>query len=109
MQPEETIIFGPIIIFFGFFALLVLGFFLLVGKLFFKAKNDSWVGEVIDKKYIEKDKEDSCVKERLYSYRVRLTNGEEHNIASSAEFYSQVKIGDRLEKKKGALWPVILK
>lgn len=102
---EKYVVFGPIIIFFGFFGLLILGFFLLVGKLVLKAKNDAWVGEVIDKSHVVKDKEDSKLKEHLYSYRVRLENGEEHGIAAAKEFYDQLKIGDKLKKDKGSLWP----
>lgn len=49
--------FGPILIFFGFFGLLILGYFLLIGKLVFKAKVDSWIGEVIDENYVEKEDE----------------------------------------------------
>jgi hypothetical protein len=102
---EKWIVFGPMIIFFGFFALLVFGFLFLVAKLFIKGKNESWTGEVIDKKYVEKDKEDSHLKEHFFSLRVRLDNGEEHNIPATVEFYNKIKVGDRLEKKKGELWP----
>lgn len=101
---EKYIVFGPLIIFFGFFGLLILGFFLLIGKLVLKAKNDAWIGEVIDKSHVVKDKDDSNQKEHLYSYRVRLENGEEHGIAATKEFYDQLKIGDKLKKDKGSLW-----
>ena len=102
---EKYIVFGPIIIFFGIFALLVVGFIGLVAKLVLKAKNDSWVGEVIDKSHVERDKDDSNLKEHFYSYKVQLENGETHNIAAAKAFYDQLKIGDKLKKDKGSLWP----
>jgi hypothetical protein len=102
---EKYIVFGPIIIFFGFFFLLILGFFVLVGKLVFKAKGDSWKGEVIDKVDFEKKDDDTKRIEHLLSFKVRLDNGEVHSIATSGKFYNEVKVGDRLEKRKGELWP----
>lgn len=102
---EKYVVFGPIIIFFGIFTLLIIGFLMLVLKLVFKAKNQSWIGEVIDKNHVERDKDDSRLKEHLYSYKVQLENGEIHNIAASREFYNEIKIGDKLKKDKGSLWP----
>ena len=102
---EKYVVFGPIIIFFGFFALLIIGFFALVAKLVLKAKRDAWIGEEIDKNHIEKQKDDSRLKEHFYSYKVQLENGEIHNIAASPQFYNEIKIGDKLKKDKGSLWP----
>ena len=51
---EKYVVFGPIIIFFGIFALLIIGFFVLVAKLVLKARGDAWIGEVIDKNHIER-------------------------------------------------------
>ena len=98
-------VFGPIVIFFGFFALLVFGFLFFVGKLLLKAKNDAWVGEVVDKSHVTKDKDDSNLKEHLYSLKVRMENGETHSIPASTEFFNQVQVGDKLKKEKGSLWP----
>lgn len=105
---EKYIVFGPIIIFFGFFLLLIFGFVALVGKLFIKGKNQAWKGEVVDKVKFEKKDDDSKRTETLLSLKVQLENGEIHSIPARAEFYNKVKIGDRLEKKKGALWPEII-
>ncbi len=102
---EKYIVFGPIIIFFGIFGLLIIGFLLFVGKLLLKAKDAAWVGEVIDKGHNTKDKKDSNRKEHFYFFRVRLENGEEHNIPATAQFYTEVNIGDKLKKDKGSLWP----
>ncbi|MDH7476086.1 MAG: hypothetical protein QHH09_01275 [Microgenomates group bacterium] len=105
---EKTIVFLPIIIFFGFFGLLIIGFFALVAKLFFKAKAQEWEGEVIDKgHHIEEEKDKYGLKKthHLYSLKVRLDNGEIHNIPATADFYQKIKVGDRLKKEKGSLWP----
>jgi hypothetical protein len=101
---EKYVIFGPIIIFFGFFGLLVLGLFLLVFKLVFKAKGEAWIGTVIDKGHSQKRKDDTKRMEHFYFYKVKLENGEEHNIACSAKMYEEITIGDRMKKEKGSLW-----
>lgn len=105
---EKYIVFGPIILFFGFFLLLILGFIGLITKLFLKGKNQAWKGEVVEKVVFEKEDDDTHRKSRLLSLKVQLENGEIHSIPATAEFYNKVKEGDRLEKKKGALWPEIL-
>lgn len=102
---EKYIVFGSIIIFFGFFGLLILGFFLLVGKLLFKAKGETWIGEVIDKSDFVKEKDDSNLKEHILSLKVQFENGEVHSIPASSKFYNEIKIGDKLKKDKGSLWP----
>ncbi len=102
---EKYVVFGPIIVFFAIFALLVIGFFILVGKLIFKAKSDSWVGEVIDKGHNTKRDSSSNKIEHFYFFKVRIENGEEHNIATSQKFFNEIKVGDKLKKEKGSLWP----
>ena len=103
---EKYVVFGPIILFFGFFFLLIVGFFTLIGKLVIKGKNQAWVGEVIDKNYVQKKDDDSHRVSHLYSLKVQLENGEVHSIPAKTDFYNQIKVGDKLEKKKGAFWPV---
>jgi len=100
---EKIIIFLPIIIFFGFFALLIILFLGFVGKLIFKAKADSWTGEIIDKGHNQKRDEGKT--EHFYFFKVKLDNGQVHNIATSIKFFNECKVGDRLEKKKGELFP----
>lgn len=102
---EKYIVFGPIVLFFGLFVLLTLGFLLLVIKLVLKAKKDEWVGTVIDKNHIVKQKDDSKQKEHLYSYKVQLENGEIHGIAASQTFFNEISVGDKLRKERGSLWP----
>lgn len=100
---EKYIVFGPIIIFFGIFFLLVFGFLALVAKLVLKAKNDAWIGEVIDKGHNTKRDDDKV--EHFYSLKVKLENGETHNIPATVQFYNEIKVGDKLKKDKGSLWP----
>ncbi len=102
---EKYVIFGPMVIFLGFFVLLVVGFLLLVGKLFMKGKNQSWIGEVIDKSTVTKEKDGGFGKETFLSLKVQLENGEVHSIPATREFFNEIKIGDKLKKDKGALWP----
>jgi hypothetical protein len=105
---EKYIVFGPIILFFGFFFLLIVGFFALIGKLILKGKNQAWVGEVIEKVAFEKEDDDTKRKTRLLSLKVKLKNGEIHSIPAHVDFFNTVKVGDTLEKEKGALWPKII-
>jgi len=88
-------------------------FLLLVAKLFLKGKADSWEGVVVDKGHITKDKyeQDEILnrkrkkQEHFYHIKVQLDNGETHAIAVPAKMYEEIKVGDRLRKEKGALWP----
>ncbi len=73
-----------------------------------KGKNQAWVGEVIDKTVnIQKD-DDTKRETRLLLLKIQLENGEVHSIPANVNFYNKVKIGDKLRKKKGALWPEII-
>jgi len=105
---EKYIVFGPLILFFGFFFLLIIGFIGLVGRLFIKGKEDSWKAKVIDKVTIDKMDDETRRTEHLLSLKIQLENGAIHSIAARPDFYNKVKIGDRLEKKKGSLWPEII-
>jgi len=102
---EKYVVFGPIIIFFAFFGLLILGFFLLVFKLVFKAKGQEWTGEVIDKSDVIHEDMDSNIPSHVLSLKVQLENGETHSIAVSRKFFNEVKVGDKLKKDKGSLLP----
>lgn len=50
----KIMVFLPMILFFGVFLLLIIGFFGLVAKLLIKSKNSEWEGEVVDKIVNEK-------------------------------------------------------
>jgi len=105
----------PLIILLIFISPMIL-FLLFIGKLFLKGKADSWEGVVVDKGHVVKEKEDEDSwgvvwrkgpekQEHLYHIKVQLDNGETHAIAVTAKMYQELKVGDRLRKEKGALWP----
>jgi hypothetical protein len=101
---EKAVVFGPIILFFGFFLLLIIGFFVLIGKLISKSKNESWTGEVIDKKHnVTEDMDDKVV--NSYYLVVKMENGDERNIGLSPVMFDKFNIGDKLKKPKGKLFP----
>lgn len=83
----ELFFFLPMILFFGVFALLVIGFFGIIAKLIKKTKADIWEGKLVDKKYAEKEAIDS------------------DKTAVSSQAYAQWKIGDKAKKEKGKIWP----
>jgi len=79
---------------------------IFIVKLFLKGKAQGWKGEVIDKSHNTKHDDDHPRKlEHFYSLKVKMTNGEVHNIAVSSEFYQTCEIGDTVEKPKGAIFP----
>jgi len=103
---EKIVVFGPIILFFGFFALLVIGFFVLIGKLISKSKNESWKGEVVDKKHNQvRDDEYKNKMNDFYFLVVKMENGNQRNIGLSREMWDKFKVGDKLQKPKGKLFP----
>ena len=101
----KFLFFLPIIGFFAFFGLLVLGFLIFVFKLVKKGKDSAWIGKLVDKKYAEKDKEDSNLKEHFYTLVFETKEGKTVKVGTSLKVYNEYKIGDRAEKKKGELWP----
>jgi len=109
----------PLIIFLIFVAPGII-FLFFVLKLFLKGKRDSWEGVVVDKGHVVKEKEDEDSwgvvwrkgpekKEHFYHIKVKIeegkNKGEVHAIAVPPEMYEEIKVGDRLRKEKGALWP----
>jgi nitrogen fixation protein FixH len=100
---EKTVVFLPMILFGGFFLLLIVGFFALVIKLVSKSKAMSWKGEIIDKKYFHREAFDE--KEDIYSVVVKTEEGKEMKIGVGRQDYEDYKVGDKLEKKKGELRP----
>jgi len=75
-------------------------------KIFLKGKAEGWKGEIIDKAHNSKpDDEHKNRREHFYSFRVRMENGQERNIAVTGDFYSTCQIGDTIEKPKGAIFP----
>ena len=103
---EKTVVFGPIIIFFAFFALLVIGFFALIIKLVSKSKNESWTGGVVDKKHNAVKDSDSNITHNYYFLVVKMdATSKERKIGLSSALWDGFKVGDKLEKPKGKLFP----
>jgi hypothetical protein len=103
MQPEKACIFGPIIIFFTIFALLVAGFIILVVKLIKKGKASAWQGELVDKLYRSRDDSDSGRTEHFYTLVFKTIEGKMIKVGTSREIYDSYVIGDKAEKKSGEL------
>jgi hypothetical protein len=102
---EKTVVFGPIIIFFAFFGLLIVGFFALIIKLVMKSKNEEWKGVVIDKKHNQFEDMDDGRAHDNYFLVVKMDTGKTRNIGLSGTLWDNFKIGDKLFKPKGKLFP----
>ena len=103
MGPAGCIM-GPFILVFG---LLVGGFLFIIAKMIKKTRASSWKGVIVDKLYNEKrgSFEDSHKMEHFYTLVVKTDEGLTRKIAVASAMYNSCKIGDKLEKPKGALNP----
>lgn len=102
----KIIVFLPIIIFFGFFGLLIVGFFTLVFKLIFKSKASYWKGEIIDKKHNQvRDRENPKKFNHFYYLVVKTDEGKEIKVGLSQMMFDKFKVGEKIEKPKGKLFP----
>ena len=106
MQPEKLIIFGPIIIFFSFFGVLVVGFLTLVAKLISRGRKASWKGVLVDKVHNQKrgSFEDSKKIENFYVLVFKTDDGKEIKVGVSKSMYDEYQVGDKAEKKSGDFW-----
>jgi hypothetical protein len=104
MRPEMIVIFAPIVIFFGFFALLIVGFLLLVIKLVAGGRKMAWTGTLVDKLHNTKDEDDSKRVNHFYTLVFKTNEGKEIKVGTSKEMFDQYTIGDRAEKKSGEFW-----
>ncbi len=100
----------PMIVFMGFFALLVFGFFFLIFAIARKVKAEEWKGEVIEKIHNVVDDpsdigEKIQLKQNVFALKVRTDDGQIKNVAVSRQMFYSCEVGDRLEKPKGALNP----
>jgi len=105
MQPEKAIIFGPIIIFFLIFGVLVIGFLTVVVKLIAKGKAMAWKGTLVDKLYKTGQDIDSDRVTHFYTLVFKTDDGKELKVGTSKQMYDSYEIGDKAEKKAGELWP----
>ena len=101
---EKAVVFGPLILFFGFFLLLIILFIGFIVKLVLKSKNEEWSGEVIDKKMNVVDDEDGGSHENYYLV-VKMDTGKTRNIGLSRQLWENFQTGDKLHKPKGKLFP----
>jgi hypothetical protein len=104
----QLIVFMPIIIFWGIFLFLIVGFLLIILKIANKTKNSYWKGEVTDKLFnsARGSFEDSKKISNYYTLVVKTNEGLTRKIAVRKELYDSVKVGDALEKPLGKLNPV---
>jgi ABC-type Na+ efflux pump permease subunit len=105
MQPEKAVVFGPIIVFFVIFGLIIAGFLAFIIKLIAKTKNTYWKGKVIDKKYrVSEDMDDRTTEH--YVLVVDVEGQRVRNIEVNRGLYDSCQAGDLLEKPLGKLNPV---
>lgn len=101
---EKTIVFGPLIIFFGIFIILIIVFIGFIIKLVSKSKNEDWYGQVIDKK-VNEIEDDNGIARDYYYLVVKMDSGQERKIALSGPLWEKFQIGDKLHKPAGKLFP----
>jgi len=103
---EKYVIFAPTIIFLVIFGLLVLGFLVLVAKVFKKGLQDNWTGTVIDKGVAEQRSDINDQRtNQLYTVVFKTDAGEQRKIPATRANWNKWQVGDRAEKKKGKRWP----
>lgn len=102
---EKAAVFTPLIIFFAFFALIIILFFRFVFKLIAKSKNEEWTGIVIDKKSNKSRDFDTNRININYYLVVKMEAGRHKNIALSRERWDSFSVGDKIHKPKGKLYP----
>lgn len=101
---EKYIVFGPMVLFFAVFGILIVLFLGFVVKMIFKTKNSYWKGKVIEKIYVQKEEDDKL--HEYFSVKVEPEDGGRvMGVAVSKILYNNIKEGDKLEKKKGSLYP----
>jgi hypothetical protein len=103
---EKAIVFGPLIIFFGIFALLIFLFLGFIVKLVMKSKNEDWTGVITDKKINKVEDSDNDNITHDYCFLVvKMDTGQERKIGLSRQLWEKFQIGDKLHKPKGKLFP----
>ena len=103
---EKAVVFGPMIIFFGFFMLLVFGFLFLVFKLIMKQKASFWTGKVVDKMHKQRRDFDNPHKiEDFYTLIIETDERKQLKQGISRQLYDQFVIGDKIKKEKSKLLP----
>jgi len=98
--------FMPMILFFGVFALLVIGFFGIIAKLINKTKADVWAGTLREKKHNTKDVDDDGFHKTEHFYILYFdTDKGERRLGVAKQVYDSWEISDKAKKEKGKIWP----
>ncbi|MDD4937603.1 MAG: hypothetical protein PHX34_01075 [Candidatus Shapirobacteria bacterium] len=88
-----------------FFLLIVVLPISLIIKLVLKSKKSSWSGEVIDKKHnVTEDMDDKTI-ESYYVVVKMDGGGRDRNIGLSPQMWKEFKVGDKIKKPAGKLYP----
>jgi len=93
------------IIFYIFIFFIVLLPIALIVFLVLKGKKAAWKGEIIDKKEVDKEDFDTGRVDHIYKVIIKLDGGRNKHMEVDRGRYEMWKIGDRLEKKTGEMWP----
>jgi len=102
---ENAVVFGPALILFVFFAILVICFFCLVFSLINKSKNEEWSGEVIDKKTDSFEDMDTGQMQDYFYLLVQVENNGKRKVSLSRPIWEKFSVGDKIHKPKGKLIP----
>jgi len=106
MIMEKYVVFGPIIVFFAIFGLIIFGLLGFIIRLIFKSKNEDWTGVVIDKKHNQtRDFDDSRKINDFYFLVVKMEVGRDRKVGLSKQMWDKFEIGDKIHKPKGKLIP----
>ena len=87
------------------FGIIILPFVFLLLKLVSNAKKSSWTGEVLEKGHNTKEDDDSKRIEHFYFLKVKMSDGNMRNIGLSKEMCDKFKVGDKIKKDSGELFP----
>ena len=96
--------FGPIVLFFGFFGLLVVLFLRLIIRLLLKGRKSSWSGELVDKLH-QVIEDDNDMEMDYYALVFKTTEGKEVKVGTTKTIWDTYKIGDKAIKKSGTFKP----
>ncbi len=70
-----------------------------------KTKKQSWSGTITDKKSYETEDFETDVKSMNYYITVKTDEDKEMKLAVDKDRYNDYKVGDRIRKGSGDLWP----
>jgi len=98
---------APMILFFGFFAVLIVGLIGFVIKLMKKGRDSTWTGVLMDKQHNIKDVDDDGFHKKEHYYSLIFKTDEEKRVCVGVapQVFNQWQVGDRAKKEKGKFWP----